>query len=241
MTDTLQKEQEQEVKKLSLKDLNEDVQPRERLAKLGASALTNAELIAILMATGNTKQTAVELAADILKAASNGDLLTLARWSIGNFTRFSGVGPVKAITILAALELGRRMQSAELPKRTKITSSRDAFLAFSPHLRDLNVEEFWCACLSRSNEIIWIGSLTKGGFHATLVDPKVVFQKALEHSASGLLVAHNHPSGAASPSKADIDLTNKLIEGGKILDIQVLDHIIICADKYYSFLDEGRM
>ncbi|WP_250630520.1 RadC family protein [Rhodoflexus caldus] len=223
-----------------IKHWAEDDRPREKLLHKGRAALSDAELIAILLGTGTTSLSAVDLAKQILSAADN-NLYNLARFSIKDLQKFKGIGEAKAITIAAALELGRRRKETEVPKRVRIRSSRDCYEAIRPHLADIQHEEFWILLLSRANEIMQKVNISSGGVSGTVVDPKIIFKTALEHTASGLILVHNHPSGNLTPSQADIDLTAKLIAAGKVLEITVLDHLIYTDNGYFSFMDEGMM
>jgi len=216
----------------------EDDRPREKLLLKGKAALSDAELIAILIGSGSTSETAVDLSKRILQSLNN-QLSELGRLSVKDLTKFKGIGEAKAISIIAAMELGRRRKESEPEKRQKITSSRSAFDIFYPHLCDLNHEEFWVLYLNRANEVIGKENVSKGGISGTIVDPKVVFKAAVQFLASAIVLAHNHPSGQLKPSQADHQLTKKLKDAGIALDIPVLDHLIIGDGNYYSFADEG--
>lgn len=224
----------------SIKAWAEADRPREKLMNLGRHNLTDSELLAILIRNGSREESAVELARKILQEAQN-DLTRLSRMSVSDLSNFKGMGEVKAITIVAALELGRRRRQAEAGVSPKIGSSKDAAELFAPVLSDLMYEEFWVLLLNRANHIITRHQVSKGGVTGTVVDPRIIFKKAVEVMASGIILCHNHPSGNRQPSDADLSLTKKLKEGGRLLDIQVLDHIIIAGEDYYSFADEGRM
>lgn len=214
--------------------------PREKLIKTGRHTLTDSELIAILIRNGTREETAVELSRRILHESGN-DLTRLSRLSVNELTSFKGMGQVKAITIVAALELGRRRRIAEASKTIRISSSGDVASYFSPLLSDLHYEEFWILLLNRANHVIDKYQVSKGGVTGTVVDPKLIFKKAVECIASGIILCHNHPSGNKHPSDADISLTKKLRDAGLLLDIHVLDHLIIAGESYYSFADEGRL
>lgn len=216
----------------------EDDRPREKLLIKGKSSLSDAELIAILIGSGNTEETAVDLSKRILQSLNN-NLSELAKLTVKDLMQFKGIGEAKAISIIAALELGRRRKDAEPEKRIKITDSRSAFDTIYPHLSDLNHEEFWVIFLNRANAVIGKQNISKGGVSGTVVDPKVVFKMAVQFPASGIILAHNHPSGNLRPSQADHQLTRKLKEAGKALDIPVLDHLIVGERDYFSFVDEG--
>ena len=226
---------------ISIKNWAEDDRPREKLMNKGRSVLSDAELIAILIGSGNRKESAVTLSQRILKSVNN-DLCLLGNLNINDLRKFNGIGEAKAITISAALELGRRRRETEKQENPLISSSRDAFNYIYAQLADLPHEEFWVLFLNRANRVIGNTKISMGGVAGTVVDAKVVFKHAVEQLASGIILFHNHPSGNIQPSKADIQLTDKLKEAGKILEVNVLDHIIIgTQNKYYSFADEGLM
>ncbi len=204
----------------------------------GKAALSDAELIAILIGSGSADETAVDLSKRILQSLNN-QLSELGKLSVKDLTKFKGIGEAKAISIIAALELGRRRKDSEPEKRIRITDSRSAFDVIYPHLSDLLHEEFWVIYLNRANAVIGKENISKGGISGTMVDPKVVFRMAVQIPASAIILAHNHPSGQLKPSQADHQLTRKLKEAGAALDIPVLDHLIIGERDYFSFVDEG--
>lgn len=206
----------------------------------GTSALSDAELIAILIGTGSRQLTALDLAKRILEGADN-HLHELARLSARDLTRIKGIGMAKAISIVAALELGRRRKETDVNEKQKVGSSREAYDAICGDLMDLSHEEFWVLLLNRANRLIRKQRVSEGGVSGTVADPKVIFKTALSHLASGIIVVHNHPSGNRTASQSDIDLTKKLRDAGKFLEIQLLDHLIVCGPKYFSFADEGLM
>ena len=218
----------------------EDDQPREKMMLHGPGNLSDAELVAILLGSGSRDQSAVDLARRILNQSEN-NLKTLGREDIHSLMEFKGVGEAKAITLKAALELGKRRSAADIPQQTTITGSHDAFTIMHPKIADLHHEEFWILLLNRANRVIESRLVSKGGLAGTVADPKVIFQMALMKSASSLILAHNHPSGNTQPSKVDVNLTRKLVAAGKQLDISVLDHLIVCDAGYYSFADEGMI
>lgn len=224
----------------SIKAWAENDRPREKLMLKGKAALSDAELIAILIGSGTKDKSAVELAKEILLGAEN-KLKELGRFSIHQLTKYKGIGPAKAVSIVAALELGRRRRGEEALVRKKITSSRNAFEVMQPILGDLNHEEFWVIYMNNSNKILHKEQLSKGGMTGTLVDPRKVYKLALENGATCLILAHNHPSGSLKPSQADKSLTQKLKTAGESLDIKVLDHVIITQNAYFSFADEGLL
>ncbi len=212
--------------------------PREKLMIKGKTALSDAELIAILIGSGSKNESAVELSKRILKDADN-KLGKLGKLDFRELQEYIGIGEAKAISIVAALELTRRRKAEEPVKREKISSSKDVFTIFEPMLSDLFQEEFWVLFLNRANKIISKEMISSGGFSGTIADPRVIFSKALSAKASGLILVHNHPSGNTNPSQSDITLTKKLKSGGSLIDIPILDHLIIAEHNYYSFVDNG--
>ncbi len=224
----------------SIKNWANDDKPREKLSSKGKEALSDAELLAILLATGTRKKSAVDLARDILQLANN-NLNNLAKLSINNLCKIDGIGPAKAITIIAAIELGGRRKTGTVQDQKFITSSTDAYNFFGPLLQDKPYEEFWILLLSRNNKILKPYRVSEGGVSGTVADPKRIFKAAIDNSASGIILCHNHPSGNLKPSSADNQITTKLVAGGKQLDIAVLDHIIVSTVGYYSYADEGKI
>lgn len=224
---------------ISIKNWSEDDKPREKLAANGRETLSNAELLGILLGNGTRNKSAVDLARDIFQLANN-DLNQLAKLSIKDFCQISGIGPAKAITIIAAIELGGRRKKAETTNNF-IQSSNDAYCYFRPLLQDKQYEEFWVLSLNRNNKILKAEKVSDGGISYTVADPKRIFKSALENSASHLLLCHNHPSGNLEPSSADHNLTKKLIAAAKNLDMTIIDHIIVTDRGYYSFADEGQI
>ncbi len=212
--------------------------PREKLIKNGKSVLSDSELIAILLRSGTREKSAVDLARFMLQKCDN-DLITLSKLSVDELMKIKGIGQAKALSIVAALELGRRRRQAEVLVKKLITSSRDAYELFYPYLADSIYEEFWVMFLNRANARLSIHSISEGGQSGTVVDPKKIFKLALEQNAASIVLCHNHPSGNLKPSDADIKLTKKLKEAGLMLDMPVLDHLIIGDEKYFSFADEG--
>lgn len=216
----------------------EEDRPREKLMLKGKAALSEAELIAILINSGTVDLTAVDVAKIILKSVNN-NLNDLARLSIKDLSKFRGIGEAKAISIVAALELGRRRKEQDRPQRARVTCSRDAYNEMIPHLIDKPHEEFWILLMNRANEILRPVQISSGGISGTVADPKIIFKQAIEYLASSIILFHNHPSGNLMPSQADKDLTRKLKDAGRILDIPVLDHLIFTDKAYFSFADEG--
>ncbi|MBF4465755.1 DNA repair protein RadC [Flavobacterium sp. LC2016-12] len=216
---------------------SEDDRPREKLMLKGKSVLSDAELIAILIGSGSRKESAVDLSKRILASADN--LNVLGKMSISQLMNFKGIGEAKAITIIAALELGRRRRAEDVVELIKITSSKRVFEIMQPIIGELPHEEFWVLFLNNSNKVISKSQLSKGGISGTIVDVRLVFKLALENGATGLILCHNHPSGNLQPSDADRQITKKIKQAGDSLDVKVLDHLIITETKYYSFVDEG--
>ena len=215
---------------LNIKSWSPEDRPREKLLLKGTSALSDAELVAILIGSGTPKMSAVELSKKILLQGNN-NLNELARLSVKDLMKIKGIGEAKAITIVAALELGRRRKEQDPEEKPKITSSKDAFDLLKGEMMDLPKEEFWVLLMNRANRVIKKKRVSEGGVSGTVADPKIIFKLALEELASGIIVAHNHPSGNLQASQSDIDLTRKLKEAGKFLEIQLLDHIIIDKQK----------
>ncbi len=212
--------------------------PREKMLLKGYQSLSDAELIAILLGSGSIGVSAVSLAQEILSSVEN-NLHELGKRSIKELQRFKGVGEAKAITIAAALELGRRRQISDLRDRPRIGTSRDAFNVIAPFLTDLYHEEFWLLFLNKACEVMAREKLSTGGTSGTVADVKLAFKMALDAHASAIIAVHNHPSGNLKPSDADMELTRKMKEAGKILDLPLLDHLIVSERGYYSFADEG--
>lgn len=224
----------------TIKSLAEEDRPREKMLLKGKSAMSDAELIAILIGSGTVEENAIALAQRILDSY-NKDLSELGRRSIKDLMQFKGIGEAKALTIASALELGRRRQFSDLLQKNSITSARDVYDVMLPVLIDLPYEEFWIVLLNKANHVINKIRISSGGVSGVLVDSKMVFKPALEALASSIILVHNHPSGNLKPSQADIDLTKKLKQAGQYLDIAVLDHLIIAHSGYYSFADESLM
>lgn len=223
---------------LNIKAWAEEDRPREKLALKGKITLSDAELIAILISSGNRNETAVQLSKKILSSINN-DLNKLGKLTISDLKRFNGIGEAKAISIIAALELGRRRKGSSVEKRLAIKSSNDAYNVIVDVLSDLPHEEFWVIYLNKKNEVVKKENISKGGIDGTIADTKIIFKHAIEQLASAIILCHNHPSGNLKPSTADIKLTRKLKETGIMLDTPVLDHLIIGEKDYFSFADEG--
>ena len=224
----------------SIKHWSNDDKPREKLVHKGKSVLSDAELIAILIGTGGRNESAVELAKRILASANN-NLNELGKLSIKQLMQFKGIGEAKAVTIAAALEIGRRRRGETAQKITKITSSNSVFELLQPMMGELPHEEFWIVYLNNANKVMLSALLSKGGITGTLVDVRLVLKQALELGAVGLILAHNHPSGTLRPSEADKQVTSKLKLAAEALDIKVLDHVIITQQDYFSFADNAML
>jgi len=224
----------------SIKNWSEDDRPREKLLQKGRASLSDAELIAILISSGSREESAVSLSQRILASAEN-NLNQLGKLTIKDLMQFKGIGEAKAITIAAALELGRRRRAGEALNRKKVTSSQSVFELMQPILGELPHEEFWIIYLNNSNKVLQTSQLSKGGITGTLVDVRLAFKNALQLGAIAIILVHNHPSGTLKPSQPDIKLTQKLKTAGESLDIKVLDHLIITEKAYFSFADESMM
>ncbi|RUT73532.1 RadC family protein [Ancylomarina longa] len=228
----------EEYKKLSIKDWALEDRPREKLMYKGVKSLSSAELLAIIIGSGNRKQSAVELSKTILSHCHN-DLNQLAKKTIPELIKIPGIGEAKAISIISALELGRRQKAFPSKQKQSITGSRDAFEILSPYVENLGHEEFWIIYLNRANKIIEIKNVSSGGITGTVFDIRLVFKDALMLEATNIILCHNHPSGNLQPSNADKDITHRTIEAGKLMNISILDHLIIADDQYFSFADES--
>jgi len=223
---------------LSIKSLAEDDRPREKFLLKGKASVSDSELLAIIMGSGNREESAVELARRILKSVEN-NWHRLSQLSIKDLMKFKGVGEAKAISIATALEIGNRKSQQEVLERQQISSSKDIFEILQPHLSDLPTEEFWAVFLNHQNKILYKTCLFRGGIASSVADVRVIFKTALEHFSTRIVIAHNHPAGSLKPSQQDIATTNKIKDAGKLLEIELLDHIIIAQNKFYSFKEEG--
>ena len=228
------------MKHLSIKAWAEDDRPREKMAEKGKSALSNAELLAILLGSGTREKSAVELGQEIL-ASCNHKLNQLSKKNLQELTLTKGVGNAKALTIIAAMELARRRGSEETDIPEKISHSRDVYAYIKPYLSDLAHEEFYILLLSRNNSIVACEHISRGGISGTVVDGKIIFKKALDYKASAIILIHNHPSGNVLPSDQDIRLTKNLVNFGKFIDLPIVDHVIFTDNGYFSFSDKGIM
>ena len=224
----------------SIKSWAEEDRPREKMLAKGKEALSNAELIAILIGSGNSKETAVDLSKRILHDNKD-NLIELSRLTINDLMKYNGIGEAKAVTIAAALELGRRRRFSEALEKPSIKNSQVAYECFYAHLSDLNHEQFWIMLLNNANKVIRLEKIGVGGMTGTTADPKKIFKCALENNAASIMLCHNHPSGNVIPSNADKKITENLVKAGQFLEIKILDHIIIGNDNYFSFADEGLL
>ena len=226
--------------KKSIKEWAADDRPREKMMAKGKAALSNAELIAILIGSGNSELSAVELSRSILDSVSN-DLIALSNLTLADLMQHKGIGEAKAITIMAALELGKRRRGAEANLPTEVKDSKDSFERFLPYIDDPRQEHFLVMYLNQSNHALKVECISNGGTTNVIADPKGIFKTALTLNATCIVLGHNHPSGNPRPSEEDRLLTKKLVAAGKLLDINVIDHIIIGNERYYSFRDHGEM
>jgi DNA repair protein RadC len=225
---------------IGIKDWAMEDRPREKLLSKGMTSLSNAELLAILIRSGGPDQSAVELARQILKEAGN-NLRELGKKGVNDLTRHKGIGPVKAITVIAALELGRRRKNSDTKQRITVSGSRDVFVLFQPLIGDLPHEEFWVLMMNRSNRVIDNIRISQGGISGTVIDVRIILKNALDRLASSIILCHNHPSGNLKPSEADINITSKISSAAGTMDVQLLDHLIIADNSYFSFSDEGMI
>ncbi|HLO59416.1 MAG TPA: DNA repair protein RadC [Bacteroidales bacterium] len=225
-------------KSLSIRNWAVEDRPREKMLTSGTQSLSDAELIAILIGSGTRNISAVDLARQILHMAGN-SLDRLGKYSIHDLNKIKGIGQARAVTILAALELGRRRKIADVPDEVKITGSADVFNLVFPLLTDLTYEEFWILLLNRSNKVILKQKISQGGITGTVTDIRLILKTALENLATSLILSHNHPSGNLQPSEADIAITRRLKETASLMDITLLDHIIVAGKNYFSFADEN--
>ena len=226
--------------KLTIKNWAEEDRPREKLRNKGKNHLSNAELIAILLRSGSQQLSAVDLAKEILQRSAN-NLNQLARLEVNDLKQFKGIGEAKAQAIVSALALGRRRTPDDRRKKLRLTAAWEAFEHMKAELQDIKHEEFWVITLRRNNEVINKFQVSSGGVSGTLVDPKLIFKRAIEELATGLILVHNHPSGNARPSESDIRLTRKIQSAAKMLDISIIDHLIFTDESYYSFSDENML
>jgi DNA repair protein RadC len=225
---------------LKITDWAVEDRPREKLIQKGTANLTDAELLAILISSGTKDKSAVDLGRELLGIVNN-NLNSLGKLTISDLKKLRGIGTARAVTIAAALELGRRRKLSEIPDVSQIKCSKDVADIFQPLLSDLSHEEFWILFLNRSNKVINRMKLSQGGISGTVTDVRIVMKKAIEYLASGIIICHNHPSGNLNPSDSDTKITQKIREAGNLMDIQLLDHLIISDKNYYSFADSGLL
>ena len=225
---------------MSIKFLAEDDRPREKFLLKGKNSLSDAELLAVIMGSGNRDESAVELGRKILDSVGN-NWHNLSLLQISDLMKFKGIGEAKAISIAVALEIGRRRAAQEVPEKVQITNSQETYKVLYPYLSDLQTEEFWAIYLNQNNRILGKGKLSSGGINQSVVDVRILFKTALEHLATGIIISHNHPSGNLKPSSEDLKITKQIAEAGKILNIQLLDHLIIAQNSYLSFADENLL
>ena len=225
---------------LKITDWAVEDRPREKLIQKGTASLSDAELLAILISSGTKEKSAVDLGRELLGIVNN-NLNSLGKLTIGDLKKLRGIGTARAVTIAAALELGRRRKMADIPEMPQIRCSKDVADIFHPILADLAHEEFWILFLNRSNKVINRMKLSQGGISGTVTDVRMVMKKAIEYLASGIIVCHNHPSGNLNPSESDSKITHKIKEAGNLMDIQLLDHLIVSDKDYYSFADNGLL
>lgn len=228
------------MEKLNINQWAAEDRPREKMMQKGAEALSDAELLAILIGSGNTEETAVALMQRVLAACSN-DLNRLGKWEVRDFSQFKGLGPAKSITIMAALELGKRRKLQERPERASIRSSQDIYELFHPLLCDLPTEEFWVLLLNQAAKVIDKVRISRGGIDQTTADVRTILREALLQRAVQIALVHNHPSGNPSPSRADRNLTDLVKKAAQTMNIQLIDHLIVTDGTYYSFCDEGEL
>ena len=232
--------QNYENRKLTIKEWSVQDRPREKYAKNGAMALSDAELIAILLRTGNTAESAVDLAKKLL-AASGNSLNSLSDMSLRELSKIKGIGQAKAIALLTAFELGKRIRSEKVEESLQILNSRDVVNLMQDKIAYLDHEEFWAIYLNQANRILQTCQISKGGISTTGVDTRIVMQEAVLHNATQIILCHNHPSSSVRPSRSDIQLTEKLHRAAELMDLILVDHIIIHKERYYSFVEEGRL
>lgn len=225
---------------MAIKFLAEDDRPREKFLLKGINSLSDSELLAIILRSGSREETAIELARKILNSVNN-SWHQLSLLSVKDLMKFKGVGEVKAIAVATALEIGRRRAAQEIPEKSLITSSNDGYQILKKYLSDLRTEEFWAIFMNQSNRVLHFSQLTQGGINQSIVDVRILFKTALDHYATAIIIAHNHPSGSLKPSQEDLEITQRIREAGKMLNIQLLDHLIITQNSYFSFSDDGLL
>ena len=226
--------------KLTINQWAIEDRPREKMIEKGAEALSDAELLAILIGSGNTEESAVELMRRILQACYN-NLNTLAKWEVSDYSRFKGMGPAKSVTIMAALELGKRRKLQSVQERKSISCSTDIYNVFQPLMCDLDREEFWVLLLNQAMKVIDKVRISIGGIDGTYADIRTILREALMKRATQIAVVHNHPSGNIQPSSADKQLTERINKAADTMNIRLIDHLVICEESFYSFADEGLL
>ncbi len=224
--------------KLSINQWALEDRPREKMMAKGASALSDAELLAILIGSGNTEESAVELMRRVLRACDN-NLNTLAKWDVNDYSKFKGMGPAKSVTVMAALELGKRRKLQSVRERPQVSCSTDIFRIFQPIMCDLDREEFWVLLLNQAMKVIDKVRVSTGGIDGTYADVRTILREAILQRATQIAVAHNHPSGNVRPSQEDKLLTERIRKAADTMNIRLIDHLVVCEDNYYSFADEG--
>jgi len=225
---------------MSIKFLAEDDRPREKFLLKGRNALSDSELLAIIMGSGSRSESAVELARRILESVNN-NWHQLSLLSVQDLMKFKGIGEAKAISIATALEIGKRKSMQEVPEKTQISCSQDIYKLLYPYLSELPTEEFWAVFLNQSNKVIHKTGISRGGIAQAVVDIRVLYKLALEQYATSIVVAHNHPSGNLKPSPEDLRITKDIKVAGELLKIPLLDHLIISQQSYFSFADENLL
>lgn len=227
-------------KKPNINQWAEEDRPREKMITKGIDVLSDAELLGILIGSGNREESAVELMRRVLLACGN-NLNELGKWGYSDFAKFKGIGPAKATTVMAALELGKRRKTQETKERMQITCSKDVYEMFHPILCDLPQEEFWILLINQSNKIIEKLRISTGGIDGTYADVRSILREAILHRATGIILIHNHPSGNPTPGTSDKRVTSAIRQGAQTMNIRLADHLIICDGRYYSFADEGEV
>ncbi|MBL7112929.1 MAG: DNA repair protein RadC [Bacteroidales bacterium] len=225
-------------KKLTIKEWALEDRPREKIISQGIKSLSPAELLSVIIGSGTRTASAVELSKNILKSVNN-NIDELARRDLNQLQKIPGIGPARALSILAAFELSTRRNSHAAHPRKKIGGSKDVFEIFHPLLKDLAYEEFWILLINRANLVLDKSKISQGGISGTVIDTRIILKKAVDKLSSSLILCHNHPSGNLKPSEADIRITEKIKKSGEIMDINLLDHLIIADNSYFSFADEG--
>ncbi|MBR6756878.1 MAG: DNA repair protein RadC [Bacteroidaceae bacterium] len=224
--------------KLTITQLSVDDRPREKMMMHGARSLSNAELLAILIGSGNTEETAIELSQRILNSVDN-SLHQLGKYDLKALTAYKGIGEAKAITILAAMELGRRRREEDIPERPVLNTSAKVYDYMKQRLADLPHEEFWTILLNRAGRVIDSIKISQGGTASATVESKLILRAAIQSLASAIILCHNHPSGTCKPSREDMSITRRIKDAAQLVEVSVVDHVIICDKKYYSFADNG--